>query len=103
MSDERSAGSRPGPKTESRRPGDPAEPQDVAPAAVTIVDENVSVVVDPSSAADRKAADGTEILAMSERLRKVEEELAGVFETVGRLLGRIEGLESERRGNDDPA
>jgi hypothetical protein len=75
----------------AHRPVDPdAEPPiapPLGPDDIVVAHDDLSIIVESASPSDPPSVAGAEDLrAMSERLRRVEEELDGVFETIGRLL-----------------
>ena len=83
-------------------PVDPDAQPPTAPALgpddIVVGHDDLSVIVAGSPASPEPRVAGTEDLrAMSERLRRVEEELDGVFQTIGRLLRGGDASDPEGR------
>ena len=80
----------------AHRPVDPAAQPPTAPALgpddIVVGHDDLSIIVEaaspasPASPTEPRVAGTEDLRAMSERLRRVEEELDGVFQTIGRLL-----------------
>jgi hypothetical protein len=77
----------------AHRPVDPdAEPPiapPLGPDDIVVGHDDLSIIVEaasPASPSEPRVAGTEDLRAMSERLRRVEEELDGVFQTIGRLL-----------------
>jgi uncharacterized protein with von Willebrand factor type A (vWA) domain len=74
----------------AHRPVDPdAEPPSAPPLGpddIAVGHDDLSIIVEAASPAEPNVAGTEDLRAMSERLRRVEEELDGVFQTIGRLL-----------------
>jgi hypothetical protein len=86
---ESSAGSQAPPPREVERPSRSVE-EDSSKQRVEVTRDDVAVRMGPEESAvpvpDMGPAADEELRRLSERLRRVEEELDGVFETIGRLL-----------------
>ena len=77
----------------AHRPVDPDADPPIAPPLgpddIVVGHDDLSIIVEgasPASPSEPRVAGTEDLRAMSERLRRVEEELDGVFETIGRLL-----------------
>ena len=93
----------------AHRPADPdAEPPiapPLGPDDIVVGHDDLSIIVQrtsPASPSEPRVAGTEDLRAMSERLRRVEEELDGVFQTIGRLLrgGDASDPEGRRPGAD---
>jgi hypothetical protein len=85
----------------AHRPVDPgAESSPTAglgPDGVVVGADDLSVIVEAPPPGVHVAGTEEALRAMSERLRRVEEELDGVFETIGRLLRGDDVSDSDGR------
>jgi hypothetical protein len=74
----------------AHRPVDPDADPPIAPPLgpddMVVGHDDLSIIVEGASPSEPRVAGTEDLRAMSERLRRVEEELDGVFETIGRLL-----------------
>ena len=61
-------------------------PPGLGPDDIVVGHDDLSILVEAASPAEPQVAGMEDLRAMSERLRRVEEELDGVFQTIGRLL-----------------
>lgn len=79
----------------------PAGPASIAEAGEALAANGEAGVATPPPA-DVPLGGAEDLRAMSERLRRVEEELDGVFQTIGRLLrgGDVSDLEDRRLAAD---
>ena len=93
----------------AHRPVDPDADPPIAPplgpADIAVGHDDLSIIVEgasPASPSEPRVAGTEDLRAMSERLRRVEEELDGVFQTIGRLLrgGDATDPEDRRRAAD---
>ena len=91
----------------AHRPVDPdAEPPiapPLGPDDIVVGHDDLRIIVEgaspasPASPSEPRVAGTEDLRAMSERLRRVEEELDGVFETIGRLLRGGDASDPEGR------
>ena len=88
----------------AHRPVDPDAEPPIAPALgaddIVVGHDDLSIIVEgpsPASPSEPRVAGTEDLRAMSERLRRVEEELDGVFQTIGRLLRGGDASEPEGR------
>jgi hypothetical protein len=87
----------------AHRPVDPDADPPIAPPLgpddIVVGHDDLSIIVEasPASPSEPRVAGTEDLRAMSERLRRVEEELDGVFETIGRLLRGGDASEPEGR------
>lgn len=68
---------------------DPPIAPPLGPDDIVVGHDDLSIIVaggSPAPPSEPRVAGAEDLRAMSERLRRVEEELDGVFETIGRLL-----------------
>ena len=68
---------------------DPPIAPPLGPDDIVVGHDDLSIIVagaSPAPPSELRVAGTEDLRAMSERLRRVEEELDGVFETIGRLL-----------------
>ena len=98
----------------AHRPVDPDADPPIAPPLgpddIAVGHDDLSIIVEasptsptsPASPSEPRVAGTEDLRAMSERLRRVEEELDGVFQTIGRLLrgGDATDPEDRRRAAD---
>ncbi len=72
---------------------------------IVVRHDDLSILVEAASPAEPRVAGTEDLRAMSERLRRVEEELDGVFQTIGRLLrgGDVSEPEGGARSAADAA
>ena len=88
----------------AHRPVDPDAEPPIAPTLgpddIVVGHDDLSIIVEgasPASPSEPRVAGTEDLRAMSERLRRVEEELDGVFQTIGRLLRGGDSSEPEGR------
>ncbi len=88
----------------AHRPVDPDAEPPIAPALgpddIVVGHDDLSIIVEaasPASPSEPRVAGTEDLRAMSERLRRVEEELDGVFQTIGRLLRGGDASDPEGR------
>jgi hypothetical protein len=85
----------------AHRPVDPdAEPPiapPLGPDDIVVGHDDLSIIVEAASPSEPRVAGTEDLRAMSERLRRVEEELDGVFQTIGRLLRGGDASDPEGR------
>lgn len=74
----------------------------LGPDDIVVGHDDLSILVEAASPAEPRVAGMEDLRAMSERLRRVEEELDGVFQTIGRLLrgGDVSDPEGARSAAD---
>lgn len=74
----------------AHRPVDPDAEPSIAPGLgaddIVVEQDDLSIIVEAPSMPASGVGGTEDLRAMSERLRRVEEELDGVFQTIGRLL-----------------
>jgi len=93
----------------AHRPLDPEGEPPMAPGLgsddIVVRHDDLSILVEAASPAEPRVAGTEDLRAMSERLRRVEEELDGVFQTIGRLLrgGDVSEPEGGARSAADAA
>ena len=85
----------------AHRPVDPDAEPPIAPTLgpddIVVGHDDLSIIVEGASPSEPRVAGTEDLRAMSERLRRVEEELDGVFQTIGRLLRGGDASEPEGR------
>jgi hypothetical protein len=87
----------------ANRPVEPDAEPPIAPALgpddIVVDHDDLSIIVEAASPApaEPRVAGTEDLRAMSERLRRVEEELDGVFQTIGRLLRGGDASDPEGR------